>query len=427
MVFHLMHVNYSFALHATDVYPSRMKKNRVVILASHLEANSPIYANWTRHLSLPWQVEKGYDLSWEPPEDTALIVTPQHYEEPDVTILRKAVESGIPTLVIADGILEYRNTWMNPDAIPGVIFQPVLSHKIATIGASQARIIEAWGNEGKCEIVGAPRFDDLQENAPSEEKNADAPFCFLVTTARTPGFTPEQIETVAQSLLDLKSWFDAADGQINGQPFRVIWRLTGGMAERLQVESEINETLGIEFHKLLHDADALITTPSSTLLEGMLCNIPVATLDYTNSPAYVPAAWSITAKTHLDMIMPDLCCPSKSRMDWQKLLLSEALECQTPAAPRMVELVEKMVQTAQNCQNEKVPLHFPDALLTKPTFQGSAPLPEKLTQHDADRIEVEHLRRHSAGLEKKIQTIETRLEQDRHLPLRTRLLKAFRP
>ena len=50
---------------------------------------------------------------------------------------------------------------MHPDIVPGSIFQPVVGHKIACLGRSQARILESWGNVGKCEIVGAPRLDRL--------------------------------------------------------------------------------------------------------------------------------------------------------------------------------------------------------------------------------------------------------------------------
>ena len=138
-----------------------MEKNRIVLPASGKCFDMPLYRAWTDKLSLPCTYIREYDISWQPPADTGLIVTAQHYMEPDVSIIRHAVKNNIPVLIIADGILEYKNTWERPDTTPGSIFQPVLGHKIACIGRAQARVLESWGNLGKCEVVGLPRLDQL--------------------------------------------------------------------------------------------------------------------------------------------------------------------------------------------------------------------------------------------------------------------------
>jgi hypothetical protein len=383
-----------------------MQRNRVIVLAGLLPEDSPIYRNWTDLLSMPYTIESGYDSTWSPPEDSGIIVTPQHYEEPEISLLREAAEAGIPTLVIADGILEYRNTWQNPTIVPGCIFQPVMSHKLAVIGASQARAIESWGNSGKCEVVGAPRLDDLVA-IPPHNREGDQPFRILVTTARTPGFTPEQVLLVEQSLRDLKAWFDASDGEINGRAIKVQWRLTGGMAEMLGVESEIQETLGVEFHAMLREADAIVTTPSTTMLEGMLCGIPVVMLDYTNSPTYVPPAWAVTAREHLDRVMPELISPAEPRMQFQRSTLHDALECTSPAAPRMVKLVEAMVRIGDACRERHAPLCFPRRILddTEHSVGGNTP-PSADLAASADRVELEHLRRYVKSQDGRVRELQ---------------------
>jgi len=172
--------------------------------------------------------------------------------------------------------------------------------------------------------------------------------------------------------------------------------LTGGMAEALGVESEIRETLGMEFHEMLHQADALITTPSTTLLEGMLCGIPVAMLDYTNSPPYVPAAWTITARDHRDLVLPELLTPPEPRMQFQDMVLHDALECDSPASPRMVKLVERMVEIGGQCRSKGNPLAFPARILD--CVDGARDSQRVLLQSgggaaEADRVELEHFRR----------------------------------
>jgi hypothetical protein len=408
------------------VHATYMLKSRVVVLACLLPPESPIYSSWARQLTLPCTIVSGYDLTWIPPSDTGIIVTPQHYEEPEVTILRRAVEAGIPILVIADGILEYRNTWANPTIVPGSIFQPVLAHKLAAIGASQVRVVEAWGNSGKCELVGAPRLDDLLGARPRATA-PDATFRILVTTARTPGFTAGQTALVTRSLLDLKTWFDAAHGRIGGRPVEILWRLTGGLAETLGVTSVITETLGIEFHDLLRQVDALVTTPSTTMLEGMLCGIPVAMLDYTNSPTYVPPAWAITSRDHLNSVLPDLLAPPAPRMLFQKTTLHDALACRSPAAPRMVRLVEEMVRISEMCRRKNVPLCFPDRILPG---DGGAPVDGMVVPWPAgdaaDRVELEHLRRYAQTQDERLKVLEAQARTTSRRSIIDRLLGARR-
>src|ERR1700743_577037 len=146
-----------------------------IVISLEYESQNPAFTNWLS--DLPCKVEKVTDagLDYVFPENTALVVVVDTYHEPRVTLLRRAVEQGIPTLVLADGILEYRNTWEHPQIVPGSIFQPVLGDKIACLGQSQARVIESWGNTGKCEVVGFPKFDGYA-GLKRRQRQPDEPF-----------------------------------------------------------------------------------------------------------------------------------------------------------------------------------------------------------------------------------------------------------
>src|SRR5688572_27537421 len=95
--------------------------------------------------------------------DLALIS--DEFYSPGSLALLNAQRLGVPVLHVVDGVLEWRNTWENPRSLSeerGLpLFQPVLADKIACLGRSQARILESWGNLGRCEVVGAPRLDNL--------------------------------------------------------------------------------------------------------------------------------------------------------------------------------------------------------------------------------------------------------------------------
>ena len=284
----------------------------------------------------------------------------------------RLAEQSVPVLHVLDGILEWRNTWENPTftlaSEPATPFlQPSLCHKIACLGRSQARILESWGNLGKCEVVGLPRLDHLVENAgPFAEKNRDKPadeFRLLVVTARTPGFTPEQSATVERSLVDLKKWLDRHP-TLAGRAVRATWRLTGELARRIGVDNQLGDVFGGELLDILPHFDAMITTPSTAQLEGMLAGLPVALLDYHNRPHYVEAAWNVTAETHLEQIVHELAEPPAERMLYQDTLLHDSLECRSPAAPRMVRLVDEMIRLGRECRASGRPLELPCCILT---------------------------------------------------------------
>lgn len=331
-----------------------------------------------------------------------------------VDIVRQLARQNIPTLHLLDGILEWRNTWANPTYTlgdePAVPFlQPSLCHKIACVGRSQTRILESWGNLGKCEVVGLPRLDEVTQRVIERgAANKHNEFRLLIVTARTAGFTPEQLDTAERSLRDLKQWL-ADRPMLSGRTVRPVWRLTGELARRIGVESQLSNTFGSELIQVLGKVDAMICTPSTALLEGMLAGVPTALLDYHNCPCYVPAAWSITAPAHFDQVVPELAEPPAAKMLYQDTLLHDALECREPAGPRLVRLIDEMVRLGRECRESGQPLELPKRILADP--QEGHHLPEERFDYrtlypdhpvfgQLDRaelqIEIGHLRRELA-------------------------------
>ena len=261
--------------------------------------------------------------------------------------IHELVRRQCPTLYAIDGILEWRNMWEFP-AGDACLWtgRPILSHKIACIGPSQARLFESWGQSAQCEIVGVPRFDALLGRTRRLRSSAD-PFTILVLTAKWPGFNPEQWRLATQSLKDLKQWLEQ-NPQVGGQPVKSIWRITQGLESEVGVDNALRDTTGQDLATVLTQVDAVVTTASTAMLEGMLQQIPVALLDYNNCPHYVPAAWRITAQSHIEQVMPELLTPPPAKMLYQQHLLHDALECASPAQPRMVALITSMAEHARH-------------------------------------------------------------------------------
>lgn len=282
----------------------------------------------------------------------------------------EAARLGVATLQAMDGILEWRRTWAyptSPEKRP--LNQPALAHKIACLGRADARILESWGNVGKCEIIGSPRFDRLAatRRPARTEPITGRPLRLLVMTAKTPGFTPEQIELTFKSLVDLKRHLAGR------QDVEVIWRVTQKLHERLGVENTVRNVLSTELHDILATVDAVITTPSTAMLESMLCGHPVALLDYHNCPNYVPAAWVISNEGHIEPVLEDLKAAPPARMLYQEFCLEDALACRTPALPRMAYLIDEMLRIRGECLAAGKPLAFPHRIIQNPSEQVAWP------------------------------------------------------
>jgi hypothetical protein len=333
-----------------------------------------LVAPWLDAVPATVEVVQEFDEDWSPPDGTALVVTPSHYEARDLRLLRRLQAEGrTGVLILSDGILEYRNTWENPKLPPGALFQPVRGHKIACLGRSQVRTLEAWGNVGRCELVGLPCLDAMLGRRPRVRAGGE-PFRILVTTALTPAFSPEQRTLVRRSLADLRYW-QLQNPRVGGVRLELVWRLTGELEASLGLPAARRLDVRPPLAQALEGVDAVITTPSTVQLEAMLQGVPVALLDYTNSPAYVPAAWSITAPRHLESVLPQLVDPPAPRRLHQHVILHDALECHTPAAPRMQALVEAMLTAVDVSRSDGTPLRFPPRILVDEHSGHSAPEP----------------------------------------------------
>lgn len=273
----------------------------------------------------------------------------------------------VATLYMLDGILEWRNAW--EDAVDGeacpFTMRPVLSHKVACIGMSQKRILDSWGNEQKTEVVGVPRFDRLPRPPKEQaEQRGSETFRVLVATAKTPAFTADQAIRVEQSLRDLKEFFDAGSTE-HGRRTQVVWRLTAQLAAKLDVENSLDDLTGAGLAAQLSEVDAVISTASTSMLEAMFFDLPVALLDYHNTPAYVRTAWRIGSVEHIQPTVAELMRRPERKMLFQRTELFDATYCRADAAERLATLIRTMQEAALKHVEVGQALSFPPNMLSE--------------------------------------------------------------
>jgi len=286
---------------------------------------------------LTGRAEFHYDAEWDPAKiqaDLVLCINEFHYDV--IRCLDAARAAGIPTLTLQDGILEWRCQYDNPLFGDAPQHQPVLADKIACLGAQSARQIAAWGNAGKTEITGMPRLDHLLQRPRVPVRQPGTRL--LVMTAKNPGFTDAQREITLASLHDLKRHLDSRPD------LQIHWRVSKSVAEALGVANQLQEVASAELAGQVEQADAVISTLSTAMLEAMVLGRPVAALDYHNVPRFVPTAWTITAREQIAPIVNQLLSPLAVKLAYQNDCLADSLRFDGPAAPRVAALIEAMIQ-----------------------------------------------------------------------------------
>ncbi len=348
-----------------------MPKLKAYILCP-FAGKSSIYTGWVNSCPIPCEIVDTHPGDWRVPDDAGIAITHMHYRWEEVSKLRKLVQrSRVPVLILADGILEYRNTWEHPDLPDGAIFQPLIGHKLACIGRGQARTVEAWGNAGKCEVVGLPRLDDISRDASPVRR--EGRLRLLIATANTPAFNDEQRESVIESLTHIRKRIDH-NPRTSGRKMEVIWRLTDGLEQQIGAPVDGNPDSRPPLSEVISNVDAVITTPSTLYLESLLKKRPTAMLDFHNNPQYVTPAWTINAPKHLNWVLEELANPPAAKMLFQEIVLKDQLQLDRPARERMAELISVMTQAGVEARKNDRDLVLPPRILNDPTH-GFAEVP----------------------------------------------------
>jgi hypothetical protein len=342
------------------------------------------------------RAEFNYADDWQPEvvaryaPDIVLCMNDYHFSV--ARCLDAARQARIPSLVVQDGLLEWRYQYENPIFGAGggaPQHQPVLADKIACLGYTSARHIAAWGNRAKVEVTGLPRLDYLQGRVSPPVRRPGSRL--LVMTAKKPGFTRDQMMLIEHALRDLRNHLAA-------QPdIEVLWRITGELAQRIGVENELIRVASEELVAIVERVDAVISMPSTGMLEAMLLNRPVASFGYDNTPRFQPTAWTIFCPEQIGPVIRDLLNPPARKMAFQEVCLYDSLSCETPAAPRVANLIVELASRAGQIRAEGAPWSFPaDMIGDSGEWRLPRPRPlkdlypgqELFGEEDVDRLRV---------------------------------------
>jgi len=186
--------------------------------------------------------------------------------------LRDAREANVPSILLMDGIVEYRNTYLNPRVGPRFL-RPAPVDVVACAGPADARRLQAMGN--RAVPTGLPRLADIERTeAPSEPRA-------LVATARQPYFNAVEREVLLDALATIRA-------SLRELGIDAAWRLTGDLGSELGIEPDTTP-----MQDALAACSFVITTPSTLMVEAMLAGRPTALLHPFETPCWQEDVWRI--------------------------------------------------------------------------------------------------------------------------------------
>lgn len=307
-----------------------------------------------------------------------LFVTHTEYGPCAVEIVGHALRAGVPTLHLADGVIEWRNTWehppLNEERREFRIWQPVLCDKFACLGEAQARTVEAWGNREKCEVVGAPRLDALTAIYRAEaymQPRERTRLAILVASAKTPAFQQADAIKIVQSFRDLRSGLQRLKQQL-GISVEVKWRIAPKFYREVGLTSAEQLSGAGDLQEVIKAADIVICTPSTLMLEAMLLRRAVIRLDYTNSPQYLRTAWNISAPEHIESELRSVLEWQPQRWCFQDEALRDELQVMAPAAQKLEQLAETMIAARREARTSGTPCRYAPAILPRSSPSGGS-------------------------------------------------------
>lgn len=243
-------------------------------------------------------------------EQTRAVVVTDPFASMNALAARQARRVGASVVLLMDGVVEYRNTFVNP-RVTGVLargdnhstafLRPAPADFVACCGDIDRRILTALGNHAVA--TGLPRLASMSRVPDPPSRRA-----VLIATANQPWFTDAERHRVITSLRALKETLDRCG--VEG-----VWRLRGDLDAELGVASDRRP-----LRDVLAEVPAVITTPSTLLVESMLAQRPTAILHAHPTPLWQPAAWGWRAPGAGDE--PDVSAASDLSPDQRRALLS---------------------------------------------------------------------------------------------------------
>ena len=272
--------------------------------------------------------------------NSKLVITIHSFNKRVLSLL-KELKGKVKTLTIQDGIIEYKSS--NHKFQGNYRFQPLYSDYIAVFGEASKNILLGYGiDEEQIFVIGSPRFDIIKPSSTKEY--------LLITMANRPGYGLENCIKYYKLMEDLLIFLESSNVNFRLRLSRGVSNI--GQESIYKIFNKPSDILikyfnhppsSIPLYNELEKDYALITTPSTTSLEGMLYQIPVVHLVSDTVPINLQTVWNINIKEHFNDIIFQLKKPSKFKLLNQNVILRYNISNMNNSTYKLIKLIENLI------------------------------------------------------------------------------------
>lgn len=299
------------------LYGCRGRTDQFVGVPQHLGARG-----WQHNYERLWSDEIAFGGHTHPHvvRDASLVACADLTHNGHARVFELANRYHTPAALLVDGVVEWSHTMLNEWLGPRHL-RPASSGVVLAMGTLQQALLKAMGNAVR--PTGLPRLEGFAtrvDHARANRRDDPRPR-LLVATANCPAMVPAARHRIQACLRAIRSACERA-------AIEPLWRLTGGLAEELGVDTDPRP-----LHESLATCDAMIASASTIIVEGMLAGIPVGVLHPHPWPLWIPGAWVWAPPFEIDQHERDLLAPkldlSKPATDAAEHHIRETLASQS--------------------------------------------------------------------------------------------------
>lgn len=269
----------------------------------------------------------------------------------------------VPTIVMMDGTIEWNHFFENPKWSYGsneTPYIPIYCDKVFAPGANTVRFLEFFGNKGKCEATGLPRFDHYRGKfhlSPSTNRTIRVG----VMSSNTAGYTQDQVDNSIALFTSINEVFQYIVG------FELKWRLRKGFNEKLPFKAVNSPEKGLE--EFVANVDVVICQPSTAAYEAMMLGKPTAIADFGAAPNYLRGAWEIRKSQHILDTVKDMVKLPRHKTMMQQYILHDTLANCGRSAQVCAATIEDMIAHVATLNSDE--WFFPENMSIRHSDLGS--------------------------------------------------------
>ncbi len=219
-------------------------------------------------------------------------------------------------VVFQDGVYEWANAYKNPKHLKSGIklYEPLLGDAFLYVGGYELNNIFKENPHVNFYQYKPKRMTlkhELINSVDSKEK------FLLITTANTAYFSDKEFTVLLNLLkLTIDNALDVYD--------KVYLRLFDKRLCDSLAHYKLENITECSFSESIKNMQAIITTPSTIVLEAMAANKPVAVLDYRDNPLLVTSGWKITGFYSIKDTLLSMKKNDAERMEIQNRIINRA-------------------------------------------------------------------------------------------------------